>query len=86
METTFVALIKPLLEYIEKNGASIDKTSGSRTFKFGVRVMVGWVASELFPVIGNTFPTTFLQTVRATLVAHGFPVILYSIFRPSYLP
>jgi len=34
METTFVALIKPLLEYIEKNGASIDKSSGSRTFKF----------------------------------------------------
>jgi len=34
METTFSALIKPLLEYIEKNGESIDKSSGSRTFKF----------------------------------------------------
>ena len=34
METTFSALIKPLLEYIEENGESIDKSSGSRTFKF----------------------------------------------------
>jgi len=34
METTFSVLIKPLLEYIEKNGESIDKSSGSRTFKF----------------------------------------------------
>ena len=34
MENTFAVLIKPLLEYIEKNGASIDKSSGSRTFKF----------------------------------------------------
>lgn len=52
----------------------------------GVRVMVGWVASELFPFIENTFPTTFLQTVLATLMAHDSPVILYSIFCPSYLP
>ena len=34
METTFAVLIKPLLEYIEKNGEAIDKSSGSRTFKF----------------------------------------------------
>lgn len=34
MENTFSVLIKPLLEYCEKNGESIDKTSGSRTFKF----------------------------------------------------
>ena len=26
---------------------------------------VGWVASELFSIIENTFPTTFLQTERA---------------------
>ena len=34
MGTTFAVLIKPLLEYIEKNGEAIDKSSGSRTFKF----------------------------------------------------
>jgi len=34
MENTFAVLIKPLLEYIEKNGTAIDKSSGSRTFKF----------------------------------------------------
>jgi len=34
MENTFAVLIKPLLEYIEKNGEAIDKSSGSRTFKF----------------------------------------------------
>jgi len=34
MENTFSVLIKPLLEYCEKNGEAIDKASGSRTFKF----------------------------------------------------
>lgn len=34
MENTFSVLIKPLLEYCEKNGERIDKSSGSRTFKF----------------------------------------------------
>lgn len=34
MENTYAALIKPLLSYCEKNGATIDKASGSRTFKF----------------------------------------------------
>ena len=34
METTFAVLLKPLLAYIEKNGEAIDKSSGSRTFKF----------------------------------------------------
>ena len=42
--------------------------------------MVGWVASELFPFVENTFPTTFLQTVLASFPAHGFPVILNSTF------
>lgn len=34
MDNTFAVLIKPLQEYIEKNGEAIDKSSGSRTFKF----------------------------------------------------
>ena len=34
MEKTFDVLIQPLLKYIEENGEAIDKTSGSRTFKF----------------------------------------------------
>ena len=94
MENTFSALIKPLLEYCEKNGDSIDKASGSRTFKFQHFVLT-IVFAHLMQIpslrkltnkleLSDTAKDLDLKAFAWTTIRDGFTRFSYDFFVSMY--
>ena len=94
MENTFSVLIKPLLEYCEKNGKTIDEASGSRTLKFHyfVPTIVFAYLMQISSLrkltnkleLSDTAKNLGLQVIPWTTIRDGFTRFSYHFFVAMY--